>query len=50
MNRLLVIVPCGSGKIWDKVPDSGPVLASEAYTGAPYKVNKGYAEHFSDDW
>lgn len=24
--------------------------ANEAYTGAPYKVNKEYAEHFTDHW
>jgi hypothetical protein len=50
MSKILVIVPCGQGKIWDKQPDLGPVPAKEAYTGAPFKVNKAYAEHVSDNW
>lgn len=50
MNKVLVIIPCGQGKIWDKIPDKGPVMASEAYTGAPFKVNREYAEHFTEHW
>lgn len=40
----LVIVPCGQEKIWDKKPDLGPVPARDVYTGAPFKVNREYAE------
>lgn len=50
MNGTLVIVPCGQGKVWDKNPHAGPTPAREAYTGAPFKVNRRYAEHFGDRW
>lgn len=50
MKRTLIIVPCGQGKIWDKRPDLGPMQACDAYTGAPFKVNREYAEKFSDSW
>lgn len=50
MRRILVIVPCGQGKVWDKNPSVGAVQASSAYTGAPFKVNREYAGHFSDKW
>jgi hypothetical protein len=46
----LIIVPCGRAKIWDKSPQAGPVPARLAYTGAPFKVNREYAEHFGDRW
>jgi hypothetical protein len=46
----LVIVPCGSAKIWDKHPAAGPTPARNAYIGAPFKVNREYAERFSDRW
>lgn len=48
--RTLVIVPCGRSKIWGKVPHRGPVPAAEAYTGSPFKLNREYAERFSDRW
>jgi hypothetical protein len=44
----LVIIPCGQGKIWDADPSRGPTLASDAYTGVPFKVNKAYAERCGD--
>jgi len=50
MRSTLVIVPCGARKIWDIKPDSGPTRASDAYIGAPFKVNKEYAERFGDRW
>lgn len=50
MTSLLVIVPCGQGKIWDRYPNAGPVAARDAYTGAPFKVNREYAEKFGDRW
>lgn len=45
-QRTLVIIPCGQSKVWDKRPDSGPIRASDAYTGSPFKVNRLYAEAF----
>jgi hypothetical protein len=49
-SRLLVIVPCGQLKIWKKNPKHGPEKAKKAYTGAPFKVNRAFAEKFSDKW
>jgi hypothetical protein len=48
--RLLVIVPCGQAKIWKKEPNHGPAKAKDAYVGAPFKVNKAFAERFADKW
>src|SRR5579862_697289 len=47
---LLVIVPCGRSKIWSKNPDAGPTPAADAYTGAPFTVNRQYAEASGGDW
>lgn len=49
-SNLLVIVPCGKSKIWKKHPKIKNVEASKAYTGSPFKVNKAFAEKFSDKW
>jgi cytoplasmic iron level regulating protein YaaA (DUF328/UPF0246 family) len=49
-DMLLVIVPCGRSKIWKKQPHLGPTPAREAYTGAPFKVNREYAERVGDRW
>lgn len=49
-GNLLIIVPCGQKKIWDKTPDAGPTPAKGAYTGSPFRVNRQYAEHFGDTW
>jgi hypothetical protein len=46
----LVIVPCGRAKIWDRHPDAGPTAAAHAYTGAPFTVNRQYAEQAGGDW
>jgi len=46
----LVIVPCGKSKIWDKKPEVSNVKARDVYTGAPFKVNREYAESFGFDW
>jgi hypothetical protein len=48
--KLLVIVPCGIAKIWDKQPDAGPIPAADAYIGAPFVVNRAYAERAGGDW
>jgi hypothetical protein len=47
---VLVIVPCGRSKTWDRYPDAGPTRADQAYTGAPFVVNRAHAERFGDDW
>ncbi len=46
----LVIVPCGRRKVWDLDPAAGPTPARDAYQGAPFKVNREYAEKFADRW
>jgi hypothetical protein len=50
MSNVLIIIPCGQGKIWDKQSKLGSVRAKDAYTGAPFKVNRAYAEHFANHW
>lgn len=47
---LLVIVPCGRSKVWSKRPEAGPTPAADAYTGAPFTVNRLYAEASGGDW
>ncbi len=41
---LLVIIPCGKVKVWDKYPRTGPTPAKNAYMGPPFKVNREFAE------
>jgi hypothetical protein len=50
MNDILVIVPCGSAKIWAENPLAGPTEAYYAYKGPPFKINRAYAERFADRW
>ena len=50
MKEILVIVPCGQRKIWDKHPQKGATPARYVYIGAPFKVNAKYAEAFSKYW
>lgn len=50
MTSMLVVVPCGKSKIWDKHPDHGPAAAVTAYTGAMCRLNRQYAEQFGDAW
>lgn len=49
-THLLVIVPCGRSKVWSKRPDAGPTPAADAYTGAPFTLNRQYAEASDGDW
>ncbi len=49
-KHLLVIVPCGRSKIWSKQPSAGPTPAANAYTGAPFTVNREYAEASGGEW
>lgn len=50
MAGVLVIVPCGLSKVWDRNPQAGPTIAGLAYTGPPFRLNKRYAERFGDGW
>ena len=49
-DGVLVVVPCERRKVWQRSPGQGPVPAAEAYTGAPFVVNRAYAERFGDAW
>jgi len=46
----LVAVPCGKRKIWDRNPTAGTTKAKDVYIGAPFKVNREYAEKYGDRW
>lgn len=48
--KTLIVVSCGSSKIWKKHPEAGPTWAKDAYQGVYYKLNKEYAEKFGDGW
>jgi hypothetical protein len=50
MKSLLVIVPCGQKKLWDRDSNAGPTAAKNVYTGSPFRVNREYAEHFAEKW
>jgi hypothetical protein len=47
---VLVVVPCGKQKIWQREPDRGPVAARDAYTSEQIRRNRRYAERFGDAW
>ena len=47
---MLVVVSCGSQKIWDRYPQAGPTRAEEAYTSSVFKVSRSYAETFGASW
>lgn len=46
--KMLIIVSCGSRKIWDKNPKAGHTKAKDAYTGPLFRVSRKYAETFAD--
>jgi hypothetical protein len=50
VDGLLVIVPCGQRKIWEKQPDAGATVARDAYVGSPFTVNRRFAESFGESW
>lgn len=50
MKGMLVIVPCGKAKVWDRNPGIGGVKARDAYTGPPFVKNREYAERFGEKW
>jgi len=43
---VLVIVPCGKRKIWDKNPEAGPCEARDVYRGSLFKVCREYADRW----
>lgn len=47
---MLVVVPCGRAKVWDRHPKAGPTPACRAYVGGPFTVHRRYAERFGDAW
>ena len=47
-DGVLVVVPCGQKKIWDKSPSAGPTEAKNSYLGSPFVVNRSFAEHFGE--
>ncbi|KGL40682.1 hypothetical protein HCJ57_10360 [Listeria booriae] len=47
---IMIIIPSGKPKIWDKQSDLGAVKASEAYTGNFHRLCKAYAETFDGDY
>jgi len=49
-SKTLVVVPCGSRKIWDKSPKHGPTKAEEAYVSAVFQVNRDFAKKFAERW
>lgn len=50
MTGVLVIVPCGQKKIWDRSPQAGPTTAKDAYIGPPFGINKTFAKRFGETW
>jgi hypothetical protein len=49
-DKILIIVPCGKKKIWDKLPNSGRIYAKDAYVSPCFKLCRKYAEKFADKW
>lgn len=49
-QKLLVIVPCGKSKIWDRHPRQGPTPARDVYTGSLFKANRAFGEQYGDHW
>lgn len=50
LKGVLVIVPCGQKKIWNRNPEAGSTAAKDAYTGPPFGINKAYAKRFGEAW
>lgn len=48
MTGHLAIIPCTKNKIWDDIPDLGPVYATCAYTGPEFVLAKALASKFAD--
>jgi hypothetical protein len=50
MDNVLVVIPCGRMKIWDKHPHRGPTPARHAFTSPYFEANRAYAERFGNRW
>jgi hypothetical protein len=50
VDDYLVVISCGSQKIWDRNPNAGPTPARDAYTSSVFKTSRRYAEQFADRW
>jgi hypothetical protein len=50
VHDLLVIVPCGQKKVWEKHPEAGPTMAKDVYAGSPFIVNRKFADAFGKPW
>lgn len=50
MNGVLVVVPCGQKKIWDRTPSAGATAAKDVHIGPPFGINKTCAEKFGEAW
>lgn len=49
-NRVLIVVPCGKKKIWDKIQNKDSAYAKNAYISPYFKLCRKYAEKFADKW
>jgi hypothetical protein len=49
-SGLLVVLPCGKAKVWDRNPEAGPTPPKTACTGAPFGVNRRFSECFASRW
>jgi len=49
-GKILIIVPCGKRKVWDKFQNKGRVYAKDAYISPYFKLCRKYAEKFADKW
>jgi hypothetical protein len=48
--KRLCIIPCGSAKVWDKVPQAGPTQSQFVYTGVFATTCQRYAKSYFKDW
>jgi hypothetical protein len=50
MRGVLVVVPCGKAKVWDREPRRGATPARDAYTGGLFRAHRAYAERIGERW
>lgn len=46
-SDLLIVVPCGRRKVWDRSPGLGTCQARDVYAGPAFRQNRRYAERFA---
>jgi len=46
----LVVISCGSKKIWDKNPNAGPTPARDVYISGYVTILKSYPQRFGIEW